>query len=152
MITIALMLLQAATATGSPPAAPVSPKADWVAKPSIADMGRCMSRLGGARPEAVVTMRCVTAPHDQIKDCVVISNTRAPDSRFEGAALCTTKYFRIRAGAADSPVMDVPVTVPFVFVSPATLEAMVKAARAGRLAPPPDGAVSEVVFTAAYMP
>jgi hypothetical protein len=97
-------------------------------------------------PEAVVTLRCVTAPHDEIKDCAVVSNTRAPDTRYERAALCATKYFHIRAGPADAPVIGVPVTVPTSFITPSTAAARRKAAREGGWPRPAEGAVNEVIL------
>src|SRR5262249_24971935 len=146
MITIALLLLQA-TAGGAPtPAAQATPRADWVARPDWRDLLRCARAAPKPPPEAVVTLRCVTAAHDQITDCAVVSNTRAPDARYERAALCATKYFRIRAGPADAPVLGVPVTVPTGFITPSTSAAMIKAARAGRWPRPAEGAVDEVIL------
>jgi hypothetical protein len=111
------------------------------------DLLRCARQAPNPPPEAVVTLRCVTAPQDQITDCAVVSNTRAPDARYERAALCATKYFRIRAGPADAPVMGVPVTVPTGFITPSASASMSRAAREGRWPGPPESAVDEVILT-----
>ena len=147
MIIIALMLLQAAVAEDGGRAALTSPRPDWIRKPDAESLMSCARPLPRLAPDVVVTMRCATAPHDQIRDCAVVSNTRAPDVRYDRAALCATKFFRIRARGADGPAMGVPVIVPFGFISPSTYAAMVKAARAGPYVAPAEGTVDEVVVT-----
>lgn len=138
-----LLLLQAAVAPSSGPVTADPPRADWVSKPDASYLMRCASSIRAKPAEAHVTMLCATAPQDHIKECVVVSNTGAPDVRFERAALCATKYFRMRASGPDGhPVMDVPVNVPFGFVSSSTYAGMAKAPR--RI--PPPGTVDEAVI------
>ena len=109
----------------SPVAAP--PKVDWIRRPEYADIVRCAKRIGRNVREAVVVMQCRTGPDDSIRDCVATSNTRAPDTRYETAAICASKAFSIRATGIDGrPVLGAVVTVPFRFASFATYDARVR--------------------------
>lgn len=106
------------------------PKVDWTGKPAGPAFYRCLRPLEKGAQQALVTMRCVTAPNDHIDQCVVTSNSQASDIRYETAALCASKSFRMRATGPDGrPVMGVPVNVPYRFASPATYDAIVKSAR-----------------------
>ena len=129
---IAALWLQSIAAAAPVPELADQVKVDWVAKPRMDDIVRCLGPLAKRANEAVVRMQCTTAPKDHIANCVAISNSQAPDVRYETAALCATQYFRMRAmGPGGQPILGAPVIVPFGFVSLGTYEGMV----AGKGAP-----------------
>jgi len=120
---IALMLLQ-----GSGVAPPVDqPKIDWLRKPPGTGVYACLATMQRGAQEGIVNMRCETAPNDKIRNCVIVSNSNAPDTRYEKAAICASKYFNIRATGPDGkPIFGAAVNVPFRFAAPATYETLVR--------------------------
>jgi hypothetical protein len=108
MISIAVALAFQASADESG-----SPKPAWLSKPK-AEVFRCLDPLRSGAQATVIKMRCLTAPDDRIDHCTILTNTGAPDPRYEKVALCASKSFRIRATGPDGkPVFGIPVTVPF---------------------------------------
>ena len=131
MIIVGLAVMaQASALAADAPGPPPTPKVDWVAKPKISGLLQCVAKMKGRVQEAVVTMHCVTKLKDHIGDCTILTNSQAPDVRYEQASLCASKLFLMRANGPDGrPIMGAPVEVPFRFASTATYQAIVDEVR-----------------------
>jgi hypothetical protein len=101
---IAAAVLQAALATA----------VNWLHQPTSAEMASCMTQLLSGGGVADINLQCMTAPEGRVASCKVTQNTQGADPRYETAAICATRYFRIQTtDASGRPVLGVPVNIPF---------------------------------------
>jgi len=69
--------------------------------------------------EVEISLQCRTAAKDRLEDCIMVGNTRAPDRRFEKQAICSAKFFRVRATDPSGKIaVGTTVTVPYRMSSP----------------------------------
>ncbi|THD77221.1 MAG: hypothetical protein E7812_14840 [Phenylobacterium sp.] len=99
---------------GPSPVGPDGYRKDWVLKPNALDIEYCVRKFVQRPEPTYLVLSCRSAPGDHVSDCTVIENSRALDDRYEKAALCAAKLFRIRVtDASGVPVSGVEVKAPF---------------------------------------
>jgi hypothetical protein len=124
-LATAVVLLTAAqtaakTATAPPPAAAAATSVNWLHQPSSAEMASCMTPLLSGGGVATINLQCKTGGEGRVSACKVTENTQAADPRYEAAALCAAKFFRIQTtDAAGQTVFGVAVDIPFRLEPPA---------------------------------
>ena len=129
-LATAVALLAAVQATGArttsgktappPPAAGPPTAVSWLHQPTSAEMASCMTSLLSGGGAATINLQCKTADGGRVGPCRVTQNTQAADPRYEAAALCAAKSFRIQTtDEAGRPVLGVAVDIPFRLEPPA---------------------------------
>lgn len=85
---------------------------DWMSRPRAIDLAQCVP---GKLPRGGIAVRldCQTAPNDRIENCRVTTASGPVDQKVERGALCSVKYFRVRAtDSAGQTLVGVPVSIP----------------------------------------
>ena len=115
MLLLATMMFAVTVPPWGPgPVGPDGYRKDWVLKPNAMDIEYCVRKFVQRPEPAYLILSCRSAPGDHLSDCKVIENSRAPDDRYEKAALCAAKVFRIRVtDASGAAVSGVEVKAPF---------------------------------------
>ncbi|HEY8573639.1 hypothetical protein [Phenylobacterium sp.] len=111
----ATFLVLAAVMAAEPAAAG---KLEWLSRPRARDIAECIPGVL-PRGDHAIQLHCVTAPGDRLENCRVEAATGKVHPKVERAALCSAKYFRMRATDRDGQVvLGAPASVPLNFSRP----------------------------------
>ena len=91
----------------------------WVKAPDMDQVYGCFRRTIPKSEDATVKLRCSSSTDDRLKDCKAVENSRAPDARYETAAICALDSARFRVEDKDGkPVAGQEITVPLSYKKP----------------------------------
>ena len=88
----------------------------WMQFPDLRTIALCFKKAVGDPETATVALNCKTAPDDRLAECRVVSNSRAPDLRYEAGGACAAEASRIRVSRPDgSAAIGADVAVRFTY-------------------------------------
>lgn len=91
----------------------------WLRAPDPAHLSACFRRAIPDSEDAKVKLRCLSSTDDRLTDCIVVENTKAPDTRYEAAAICAMETARFRVEDRDGKsVGGHGIVVPLSYVKP----------------------------------
>jgi hypothetical protein len=127
-LATAVALLAAAQTTGGAPAAGPPTTVNWLHQPTSREMASCMTPLLSGGGVATINLQCRTMGDGRVARCKVTENTQSADPRYEQAAICAAKFFRIETtDGAGHAVLGVAVNIPFRLEPPTPAPAQPKA-------------------------
>ncbi len=91
----------------------------WLRLPDPGQVAGCFRRAVPNLEDAKVRLRCLSSTDDRLTDCTVVENSRAPDTRYEAAAVCAIQSARFRVEDKDGkPVAGEGIVVPLGYSKP----------------------------------
>lgn len=91
----------------------------WLRPPDAGQVTACFRRAIPDSEDAKVRLRCLSSKDDRLTDCKAVENSRAPDARYEAAAICALESARFRVEDKDGkPVSGERIVVPLSYTKP----------------------------------
>lgn len=113
-LATALAVLAVAQTTAGTPGAGAPTTVNWLHQPTSREMASCMTPLLSGGGVATINLQCRTMGEGRVARCKVTENTQSADPRYEQAAICAAKFFRIETtDETGHAVLGVPVNIPF---------------------------------------
>ncbi|MEW5684379.1 MAG: hypothetical protein AB1942_05640 [Pseudomonadota bacterium] len=91
----------------------------WIRPPDSSQLYGCFRRAIPSSEDARIKLQCVSTADDRLADCKAVENSKAPDARYEAAAVCALGSARYRVEDKDGkPVTGAEITVPLSYRKP----------------------------------
>ena len=91
----------------------------WIRPPDGSQLYGCFRRAIPSSEDARIKLQCLSSVDDRLTDCKAVENSKAPDARYEAAAICAIGSARFRVEDKDGkPVAGAEITVPLSYRKP----------------------------------